>query len=82
MYPEHNIYFFTNADCLDILDGNPNVHKVLQFQQEIDDPFILEGRADHEGYFDIAYFPNTTTQKFVSYTHNCKDKIDFDLQCT
>ena len=81
LYPDHNIYFFTNSDCVDILDGNPNVHKVLPFQQEIDDPFILEGRSDHEGYFDVAYFPNTTTQKFVSYTHNCKDKIDFDLQC-
>ena len=33
-------------------------------------------------YFDIAYFPNTNTQKFVSYTHNCKDKTDFKLQCT
>ena len=82
LYPEHNIYFFTKLDCLEILDGNPYIHKVLQFSDQIDDPFVLEGRGDHEGYFDIAYFPNTTTQKFVSYTHNCKDKIDFNLQCT
>lgn len=82
LYPDHNIYFFTKPENMDILDGNPHIHRVLAFQDGIDDPFTLEGRGDHSGYFDVAYFPNTTTQKFVSYVHNCKDKIDFNLQCT
>jgi hypothetical protein len=43
--------------------------------------FTLEGRAEQEGYFDVAYFPHVATQKFVSYIHNCKDKTDFKLQC-
>ena len=44
--------------------------------------FVLEGRGDKEGYFEIAYFPSVGTQKFVSYVHNCKDKTDFNLKCT
>ena len=37
LYPDHNIYFFTNEEYFEILDGNPNVHKVLKFQEDIDD---------------------------------------------
>ena len=82
LYPEYNIYFITNPDLFEILDGNPYIYKVIPYDSQLDDAFTLEGRAEHNGYFDIAYFPNTTTQKFVSYTHNCKDKVDFKLQCT
>ena len=80
LYPDYNIYFITNPEHFDVLDGNPYVHKVIPFAPSLDDPFTLEGRADNEGYFDIAYFPNLATQKFVSYTHNCKDKTDFSLK--
>ena len=82
LYPDYNIYFITSPDCFDVLDGNPYVHKTIPYSDQIDNMFILEGRGDHEGYFDIAYFPNLATQRFVSYTHNCKDKTDFKLQCT
>ena len=81
LYPDYNIYFITNPEFFEILDGNPYVHKVIPYDPQLDDSFTLEGRGDHDGYFDIAYFPNTSTQKFVSYTHNCKDKTDFKLQC-
>jgi glycosyltransferase involved in cell wall biosynthesis len=82
LYPDHNIYFITTPDCFDVLDGNPYIHKTIPYSDQIDNTFTLEGRGDHEGYFDIAYFPNLATQRFVSYTHNCKDKTDFKLQCT
>ena len=82
LYPEHNIYFITSPNCFDVLDGNPYIHKTIPYADSLDDPFVLEGRGNNKGYFDIAYFPNTNTQKFVSYTHNCKDKTDFKLQCT
>ena len=81
LYPDHNIYFITSPNCFDVLDGNPYIHKTIPYADSLDDPFVLEGRGNHKGYFDIAYFPNTATQRFVSYTHNCKDKTDFKLQC-
>jgi ADP-heptose:LPS heptosyltransferase len=81
LYPDYNIYFITSPNCFDVLDGNPYIHKTIPYADSLDDPFALEGRGSHKGYFDIAYFPNTATQRFVSYTHNCKDKTDFKLQC-
>jgi ADP-heptose:LPS heptosyltransferase len=82
LYPDHNIYFITQPDFFEVLDGNPLIHKMIPYNEQLDNLFTLEGRADNDGYFEIAYFPNVATQKFVSYPHNCKDKIDFNLQCT
>ena len=82
LYPDYNIYFITNPEYFDILDGNPFIYQTIPYNEQLDNLFTLEGRGDHEGYFEIAYFPNVGTQKFVSYPHNCKDKIDFNLQCT
>ena len=81
LHPDYNIYFITNLQNMEILDGNPHVHKVIRYTDQLDNPFTLEGRGEHKGYFEIAYFPNLATQKFVSYTHNCKDKTDFNLKC-
>ena len=82
LYPDYNIYFITNPEFFDILDGNPLVHQMIPYNEQLDNLFTLEGRGEHEGYFEIAYFPNVGTQKFINYPHNCKDKIDFSLQCT
>lgn len=82
LYPDHNIYFITQPDFFEVLDGNPFIHKIIPYNEQLDNLFTLEGRADNNGYFEVAYFPNIGTQKFVSYPHNCKDKIDFNLQCT
>jgi len=81
LYPDHNIYFISNPAHHEILDGNPLVHKVVPYSDQLDNMFTLEGRGDHKGYFEVAYFPHTATQKFVGYVHNCKDKTDFELQC-
>ena len=82
LYPDYNIYFIANQVHHEILDGNQYVHKTLTHTDQLDNMFTLEGRGDHKGYFEIAYFPNTATQKFISYVHNCKDKTDFNLLCT
>jgi glycosyltransferase involved in cell wall biosynthesis len=82
LYQDYNIYFITKPEYHEILDGNPYIHKILPYGDQLDDMFTMEGRGDHEGYFEVAYFPHTTTQKFITYVHNCKDKTDFNLQCT
>ena len=78
-YPDHNLYFVTNSDNFAILDGNPNIHKVIPFSEELEDLFLLEGRGEYNGYFEIAYLPHFTTQKLVNFIHNGKDKLDFDI---
>ena len=82
LYKDHNIYFATRPEYSEILDGNPYIHKVIPYSEQLDDMFTVEGRGDHDGFFEVAYFPHVTTQKFISYVHNCKDKTDFNLQCT
>ena len=79
VYPLYNIYFITKPEYFELIEDNPNIHKTIPFQNGIDNIFLLEGKGSHDGYFEIAFFPNATTQKFLSYQHNGKDKIQFTL---
>ena len=79
-YPKHNIYIITSPEYFELIEDNPFVHKCIAYSSSIDSPAILEGIGDHEGYFDLAFFPTTTTQKIVTYLHNGKDKQQIILQ--
>ena len=79
-YPKHNIYIITKPKYFEIIEDNVFVHKCIAYSESIDSPLILEGIGDHEGYFDMAFFPTVTTQKTVTYLHNGKDKTQFNLQ--
>jgi glycosyltransferase involved in cell wall biosynthesis len=78
-YPTYNIYIVTRGQYFDMIEDNPNVHKCILYSESLENFFILEGASGHSGYFDIAFFPAATTQKFISYVHNGKDTIQFDL---
>jgi glycosyltransferase involved in cell wall biosynthesis len=78
-YPNHDIYFFTNPDFFDYIECHENIHKVLPYAPEIDDPTFLEGAGIHKGYFDMAFFPHYSTQRNGGYIHNGKDKSQFKL---
>jgi hypothetical protein len=41
----------------------------------------MEGQGEMKGYFDIVFIPFLGTQRIINFTHNGKDKIQFDL-CT
>jgi hypothetical protein len=45
----------------------------------MDNIFVMEGQGSYNGYFDICFIPDTTTKKFISYTHNGKDNLSFDI---
>ena len=80
LYPEKRIYVFTKQEYFHMIDDNPAVHKVLPFQNGIDNLLLLEGRAEHKGFFEIAFLPNIGTQKYLNYLHNGKDKTQFKLR--
>lgn len=80
LYPEYNIYVITKPEFFCMIDDNPAVHKLIPFQEGIDNLLFLEGRADHEGYFDIAFLPNVGTQKVLNYLHNGIDKNVFEIR--
>ena len=79
-YPNHNIYVATKPEYFEILEGNPYIHKVIQYYPQMDQILWLEGQGDHEGYFEIAFLPHIGTQRFLDYLHNGKTKIQFDIK--
>ena len=80
LYPNHNLYVATKNEFFEILDGNPNIHKIIPFIPQMENQIWCEGNKDHEGYFDIAFLPYIGTQKILNYLHNAKDKIEFDIK--
>ena len=80
-YPEYNIYYSTRPQYFEILDGNPYIHKCIPYHDSLADLTAMEGKGDNQGYFEIAFIPFLGTQRIINFTHNGKDKIQFDL-CT
>lgn len=78
-YPDFNLYVATKAQYKDILEGNPYVHRWIEYNPIMDNLIWLEGNNQHDGYFDIAYLPYTCTQRNLNYLHNGIDKIDFTI---
>jgi hypothetical protein len=79
-YPDYSLYVATKPQYKDILDGNPYVHRWIEYNPIMDNLIWLEGNSQHDGYFDIAYLPYTCTQRNLNYLHNGLDKIDFELK--
>jgi hypothetical protein len=80
MYKNHNIYFFTKPEYFCFIDDNPYIHKLLHYSPVLENNFLMEGAAQHEGLFEIAFYPHSTTQKTISYLHNGEDKLQFSLR--
>ena len=80
MYPEFNIYYATKKEYMEILDGNPYIHKVLEYNSFMDNLLWAEGVGDHNGHFEIAFLPFIGTQRVLNYLHNGKDKLAFSIK--
>ena len=78
-YPKFSLYVATKPQYKDILDGNPYVHKWIEYNPIMDNLLWLEGNSKHDGYFNVAYLPYSCTQRMLNYLHNGIDKIDFNL---
>ncbi len=79
LYPEFDIYIFTNPKFFDYIEDHPAVHKVLPYTKDIDNLYILEGQGKYKGLFDMAFLPHVGTQKIATYSHNGKDKTQLEL---
>jgi len=78
-YPDYSLYVATKPQYKEILEGNPYVHKWIEYNPIMDNLIWLEGNNQHDGYFDIAYLPYTCTQRNLNYLHNGLDKVEFQL---
>jgi hypothetical protein len=77
IYPKHKIYFFTKPEYFDLINSNPHIEKILQYNNKMDDPLYFEGKGDQIKYFDIVYAPYLSIRN--NFTRNCEDKIQFDI---
>ena len=80
LYKDWDIYFFTKPEYFHLIDECPLIYKYCEFEEEMDDCFYFEGRADHEGFFDVAFLPFLETKRVLNYTHNGKDKLELELK--
>lgn len=79
LYPDYNLYVSVKQEYFEILDGNEHIHKVIPYIPQMDNLLWLEGQGEHKGYFEIAFLPYSNTQRFLTYLHNGKDKIAYDI---
>tara|TARA_R110002110_G_scaffold7168_2_gene36387 strand:+ start:7266 stop:9158 length:1893 start_codon:yes stop_codon:yes gene_type:complete len=79
-YKKYNIYVFTHPIYYPYIDDSPYIYKLLPYSPAVENALMMEGVGDHEGYFEMAFYPHTTTQKNVSYLHNGLDKHQFSLR--
>ena len=79
-YKKYNLYIFTQPQYFPYIDDNPHIHKLIPYSPSIENPLLMEGAGDHEGLFEIVFYPHTTTQKNMSYIHNALDKHQFSLR--
>ncbi len=79
-YPDKDIYFATKSAFHPILQGNPYIHKVLEFHPAMENLPLMEGVLNHKGYFYLCFLPHIGTQRMLDYLHQGNgDKIMFDI---
>ena len=69
-YKDTDLYFACHPNFHDILNGNPNIKKALQYDEQMQDEFLMTGRAGQKGYFD--YYINLDNSHLKNITSkNC-----------
>ena len=79
-YKKHKLYVFTKPEFYPYIDDNPVIDKLFPYNPIIENTLLMEGVSDHQGYFDIVFYPHTTTQKNICYLHNGSNKHQFSLR--
>jgi len=74
-----DIYFSCKKEFFLILDSNPYIHKVIEYNNLMDNQLLMEGFGDWPGLFDVSIFVPIFTQKFSNWINNGKSKIAFNL---
>jgi len=78
-YPNHNIYYATSNQYFDILLGNNLIHKIIEYNQAMENFIWSEGQGSYSGMFEFVLMPHTNTHRITNYVHGNKHKIEYDL---
>jgi glycosyltransferase involved in cell wall biosynthesis len=76
-YPDYDIYFFTRNEYFDLINSHPDVKKVLNYFNKMDDPLFFEGKGANNKYFDIVFAPYLSINN--NYFRNADDIIQYNI---
>ena len=77
IYPNYDIYFFTRNEYFDLINSHPDVKKVLNYFNKMDDPLFFEGKGANNKYFDIVFAPYLSINN--NYFRNAEDIIQYNI---
>ena len=77
VYPNYDIYFFTRNEYFDLINSHPDVKKVLNYFNKMDDPLFFEGKGANNKYFDIVFAPYLSINN--NYFRNAEDIIQYNI---
>lgn len=77
LYPDYDIYFFTNPEYFDLINSHPDIKQTFHYFEKIDDPLFFEGKASNEKYFDIVFAPHLSIKN--NYFRNCEDILQYNI---
>ena len=77
LYPDYDIYFFTKNEYFDLINSHPDVKKVLNYFNKMDDPLFFEGKGANNKYFDIVFAPYLSINN--NYFRNAEDIIQYNI---
>ena len=75
-YPDYDIYFFTKSEYFDLINSHPDIKKVLNYFDKMEDPLFFEGKGSSKKYFDIVFAPHLSIKN--NYFRNAKDILQYD----
>ena len=74
-YPKINLYYATKPEYFNILNGNKYIHKIIPYNQKMEDIISLEGRGDNPGYFELVFYPKLSINN-LNYIKNGKSILN------
>jgi glycosyltransferase involved in cell wall biosynthesis len=78
-YPDYNIYYATKKSNYHLVNGNPNIHRVIEYNSVMSNPLWSEGQGHHKGIFNFVLLPDTMGKDIHCYAHGDEHKIKYDL---
>lgn len=69
-HPNHKIYFATTPVLEELTHDNPYIHKIIPYNEAMNNALYLEGLGEHEGFFDMAFIPENCVDLKAIGHHN------------
>ena len=74
-YPDYDIYYFTKTEYFDLVNSHPDIKKVFNYLDKMDDPLFFEGKGSDKKYFDIVFAPYLSIRN--NYFRNSEDILQY-----